>query len=311
VQADLKDPAAVARVRELLKSADVLVEGFRPGVMERLGLGPDICLHDNPRLVYGRITGWGQTGPLADRAGHDINYIAISGALHAIGLKDKPVAPLNIIGDYGGGAMLLLVGVLAALTERASSGKGQVVDAAMTDGAALLMSLIYELRAKASWQDEREANLLDGAASYYTVYECADGRHLAVGPIERQFYAAFIKALGTDDPRLTGQAAADGWEAQKEVLAEVFKTRSRDDWMKAFEGTDSCVSPVLSMDEAPLHPHNVARQTYVTREGIVQPAPAPRFSRTGAELREPGTGSLSERLKGWNIPAEVLSSFES
>lgn len=301
LEVDLKDAATVARLRGLVAGADAIVEGFRPGVMERLGLGPDVLLGDNPRLVYTRITGWGQSGPLADRAGHDINYIALSGSLHAIGGADAPVAPLNLVGDFGGGAMLALVGMLAALFERSISGRGQVVDAAMTDGSALLMAFIYGMKAQGKWADSRGANILDGAAPFYTTYACRDGRHIAVGPIERQFYGKFIEVLGCDDGRLASQSDPAAWPEQKRILAEMFRTRDRDDWVVAFDGVDACVAPVLTMEEAPNHPHNQHRGTFVTYDGVVQPAPAPRFDRTPGALGRNPAADVAELLTNWDV----------
>ena len=282
---DLKDAAAIAGLLELVAGADALIEGFRPGVMERLGLGPTACQSRNPRLVYGRMTGWGQTGPWAAMAGHDINYIAISGALDAIGTADAPVPPLNLVGDYGGGGMLLAMGVLAALLHVRGGGPGQVVDAAMSDGAALLMAPIYGMRAAGRWGAPRGGNLLDGGAPFYGTYVCADGGFLAVGPIEPQFFARFIRGIGLDEADFTGRADAASWPALRARIAAVLRTRGRDEWAALFDGTDACVAPVLSMVEAPAHPHNMARATFVERDGVMQPAAAPRFS----PLPEPPT----------------------
>ncbi len=284
VTLDLKQPAAVEAALKLVAGADALIEGFRPGVMERLGLGPAECLARNPRLAYGRMTGWGQTGPLAQAAGHDMNYISISGALHAMGSADrKPSPPLNLVGDYGGGGMLLGFGLLAAILQARATGKGQVVDAAMSDGAALLMAPIYAMMARGRWQPQRESNMLDGAAPWYDTYTCSDGGFVSVGPIEPQFFALFMRKLGlnADDHKDRMQPAA--WPALKAKLTAVFATQPRDHWAALFAGDDSCVAPVLSMAEAPLHPHNVARQTFVERDGVLQVAPAPRFSATPAE----------------------------
>jgi alpha-methylacyl-CoA racemase len=255
--------------------------------MERLGLGPDVCLAQNPRLVYGRMTGWGQDGPLAHAAGHDINYIALSGALHAVGAPDQPLPPLNLVGDFGGGALLLAWGMLAALWEARSSGQGQVVDAAMTDGAALLMAMIYGLKAAGLWSNERGANLLDGGAPFYGTYACADGKFLAVGPIEPPFYRLFLEKAGISDPELAGQHDLTTWPAQRAKLAAIFAARPRDEWLRLLEGSDACVAPVLDLDEAPLHPHNQARQTFVVVDDVLQPAPAPRLSRTPGAIRNP------------------------
>lgn len=295
---DLKHPEGVATALELVASADILIEGFRPGVMERLGLGPEPCLSRNPRLVYGRMTGWGQDGPLSRAAGHDINYVAVGGALGAIGERGgAPVPPLNLVGDFGGGGMLLAMGVLAALVAARSSGQGQVVDAAMTDGTALLLSLTYALKAAGFWPGERGTNLLDGGAPYYGTYRCADGRWIAVGPLEPAFYAQLLARIGATDGTFE-QGDRPGWPAQRQRLAAVFATRSRDEWCALAEGSDACLSPVLELDEAPLHPHNRARGTFVTVEGVVQPAPAPRFSRTPAAVQGPPApaGAHSEEV---------------
>ena len=271
---DLKDPGAVAELLGLLQNADALIEGFRPGVMERLGLGPAECHARNPRLVYGRMTGWGQDGPLAQAAGHDINYIAITGALDAIGPAESPVPPLNLVGDYGGGGMLLAMGICAALR----GGQGCVVDAAMSDGAALLMAPIYGMRAAGRWPAPRGGNLLDGGAPFYGTYRCADGKFLAVGPIEPQFFALFVQGLGLAEADFAGRNDPAHWPALRARIAAVLLTRTRDEWAAAFH-PDACVAPVLSMAEAPDHPHNQARGTFSERDGVVQPAPAPRFTR--------------------------------
>lgn len=283
VALDLKRPASIAAVLRLVAGADALIEGFRPGVMERLGLGPEVCHAKNPRLVYGRMTGWGQTGPLAPTAGHDINYIAISGALDAIGTKDAPVPPLNLVGDYGGGGMLLAMGLLAALLHAQRTGQGQVVDAAMSDGAALLMAPIYGMRAAGRWGAARGGNLLDGGAPFYGTYACACGGFLAVGPIEPQFFALFIERLGLDQADFAGRGDAANWPGLRTRIAAALLTRTRDEWAARFGGTDACVAPVLSMAEAPAHPHNAARGSFFERDGVPQPAPAPRFSATPSE----------------------------
>lgn len=285
VAVNMKDPRGVEAVLKLAERADILVEGFRPGVAEKLGLGPEACHARNAKLVYGRMTGWGQTGPLAHTAGHDINYIALSGALHAMGPADRPPAPpLNLVGDYGGGGMLLVVGVLAALAEAQRSGQGQVVDAAMTDGAALLMAAQYGLMAKGFWQDERERNFLDGAAHFYGTYECADGRYVSIGAIEPQFYRQLLEICGVADDQFERQWEPGEWPPLRRKLESVFRTRTRDAWCSVLEGTDACFAPVMSMAEAPRHPHNVARATFVTKDGVVQPAPAPRFDRTPTQV---------------------------
>lgn len=304
VALNLKHPAGQAAALRLAGEADALIEGYRPGVMERLGLGPAPCLAANPRLVYGRITGWGQHGPLSHTAGHDINYLALSGALHGIGRADGgPVPPLNLVADFGGGAMLLAVGVLAALLEARSSGQGQVVDAAMTDGVALLQAMTLTLRAMGQWRDERQANLLDGGAPRYDTYACADGKHLALGALEPPFYRTLLDGLGlADDPLMQAPDDRSRWPAQRARLATVLRQRPRDAWVQHFEGSDACVSPVLSLAEAPAHPHHQARGTFVEEHGQTQPAPAPRFSRTpsGPPQALPGPAPQGEQsLRGW------------
>ena len=288
---DLKKPEAVAAALQLIAGADILIEGFRPGMMERLGLGPDVCLARNPQLVYGRMTGWGQSGTLAHAAGHDINYLSLSGALHSIGeAGGKPVVPLNLVADCGGGAMLLAVGVLSALTAARSSGLGQVVDAAMTDGSALLMSMMYTLKAMGQWHNERGSNLLDGGAFFYDTYACADGKYLSVGAIEPQFYALLLERCGISDSDFEEQWQRGLWPQLKAKLAAVLLQKSRDEWCALLEGSDACVAPVLNMDEAPRHPHNQSRTTFIEVAGVMQPAPAPRFSRTPtATPRPPAT----------------------
>ena len=300
---DLRDPQAVQEVLALVAQADVLIEGFRPGVMERLGLGPDVCLARQPPLVYGRMTGWGQHGPLSHAAGHDINYIAISGALHAIGRNgEAPVPPLNYVGDFGGGAMLLAVGILAALHETRRSGRGQVVDAAMTDGAALLSSMMYGFKAAGQWSKHRGDNMLDGGAFFYDT--CADGRHVAVGAIEPQFYALLREKCGiANDPVFDAQMDRQAWPVLKLRLAEVIRTRTRDEWCALLEGTDACFAPVLDWDEAPEHPHNQARKTFTSLQGVLQPAPAPRFDRTPADAPHASTASTPDAVRArWNAP---------
>ena len=278
---DLRQSASVEAVLKLVECADAVIEGFRPGVMERLRLGPDVCLAHNPRLVFGRMTGWGQTGPLAHAAGHDINYVALSGALHAIGRSgEAPVVPLNYIGDFGGGGMLLAFGVMCALHEARSSRRGQVVDAAMTDGAALLSAMMYGMRAQGSWSNLRGENLLDGGAHFYDTYVCADGKYVAIGAIEPHFYAVLREHCSIDDPLFDQQMDPRVWPMLRVRLADVFRMRTREEWCTLLEGTDACFAPVLDWDEAPQHRHNQARHTFVTIDGVVQPAPAPRFSRT-------------------------------
>jgi alpha-methylacyl-CoA racemase len=299
VELDLKDASAIAQVLDLLAGADALIEGFRPGVMERLGLGPDLVLARNPRLVYGRMTGWGQEGPLAQAAGHDINYISLTGALAAIGPADRPVPPLNLVGDFGGGALYLVVGVLAALLEASRSGRGQVVDAAMCDGAASLMSMFFDMAAIGRWGEGREKNFLDGGAHFYGVYECACGNFISIGSIEPQFYALLREHTGLSDPAYDAQMDRDAWPALKAKLTQIFKSKTREAWCKIMEGTDICFAPVLTMAEAPRHPHMAARNIFVERHGVTQPAPAPRFSRTPSAIREPEKVEINELTNAW------------
>jgi alpha-methylacyl-CoA racemase len=288
VAIDLKRPEAAELVLRLAARADALIEGFRPGVVERLGIGPAECHAVNPRLVYGRMTGWGQDGPLAHTAGHDLGYLALSGVLHAIGTAETPVPPLNLVGDYGGGGALLVVGVLAALWRARESGAGQVVDASIVDGAALLATALHGMLDSGLWRDTRQSNLLDGAAPNYGVYRTADGRHLAVGPLEPRFWAEFAARLGGELGAHSPYDPTD-WPALRERIAARIATRSRDEWLSVFDGGDACVAPVLSLTEARTnsHPHLAARRTYVTAHGVAQPAPAPRFSGTPAELSTP------------------------
>jgi len=311
---DLKHPAARDTVLQLTERADILIEGFRPGVMERLGLGPDACLARNPKLVYGRITGWGQTGPLAQAAGHDLNYLALSGMLHAMGRADSPPAPpLNLVGDFGGGAMLLAFGVVCAALEARSSGQGQVVDAAMTDGSALLGAMVYGLRAFGSWRDERAANLLDGGAPFYDTYACLDGKYLSVGAIEPQFYARLLELTDASDPAFDQQWRQQDWPELKAKFGALFATRTRDDWCALLEGTDACVAPVLDMAEAPRHPHNRARGSFIEIDGVIQPAPAPRFSRStpqaGAAPAAPGQHS-ADILADWGWSPQAIEKLK-
>ncbi|MEU0938320.1 CaiB/BaiF CoA-transferase family protein [Embleya sp. NPDC005971] len=305
LEVDLKDPAARDSVLRLIAGADVLVEGFRPGVAERLGLGPDVCLERNPALVYARMTGWGQHGPLAPRAGHDINYISISGVLHSFARTgERPVPPLNLVGDYGGGAMFCAFGILAALVAARTSGRGQVVDAAMTDGSALLSAFIHGMRGLGGWAGEPGSNLLDTGAPFYDVYTTADGRHLAVGAIEPQFYALLLAGLGLADEELPEQMDRAGWPLLRERFAAVIAGRTRDEWAALFEPLDACVTPVLTWEEAAEHPHNRARETFVRPDGMLQPAPAPRLSDTPSTA-----GVASDRidpaiLEAWGLAPE-------
>jgi alpha-methylacyl-CoA racemase len=314
VTLDLKQPAAVEAALRLCDGADALIEGFRPGVMERLGLGPAVVLGRNPRLAYGRMTGWGQFGPLAQAAGHDMNYIALTGALHAMGRPgERPAPPLNLVGDYGGGGMLLALGLLAAILSARSTGRGQVVDAAMTDGAALLMAPIYAMLGRGRWQAQRESNMLDGAAPWYDTYTCADGGFLSVGPIEPQFFALFLEKLGLDPAAHQDRMKPAAWPALKEELAAIFRTRPRDHWAALFEGSDACVAPVLSPLEAPAYPHNAARETFVTRDGVVQPAPAPRFSATPGAIQGPPPkigAHNDEALTDWGFTAAEVAALK-
>ncbi|MBO0873017.1 MAG: CoA transferase [Pseudonocardia sp.] len=290
IAADLKSPAGRVTVLRLVERADVLLEGLRPGVTERLGVGPDDCAARNPRLVYARMTGWGQDGPMAPRAGHDINYISLTGALHAIGPAERPAAPLNLVGDFGGGSMLLVVGILAALWERERSGQGQVVDAAMVDGASLLAQMVWSFLAQGGWRDEREANLLDGGAPFYRTYACADGGWVAVGALEPQFYAELLRGLGLDGADLPAQMDRSGWPTLRARFTAAFASKPRDEWAAVFADMDACVTPVLSFAEVPDHPHIRARDTVIDVNGAPQAAPAPRFSRTPAG--RPGAPSV-------------------
>ncbi|MBZ0130971.1 MAG: CoA transferase [Rhodobacteraceae bacterium] len=302
VAADLKDANDLARVRRLIESADGLIEGMRPGVMERLGLGPDSFAETNPRLVYGRMTGWGQTGPLAHAAGHDINYIALSGALHAIGTADQPLPPLNLLGDFGGGGMYLAFGMVCALLEATRSGIGQVVDAAIVDGTAHLMAMIYAMQGAGLWSDRRGDNLLDGAAHFYGTYVCKCGGFVAIGSIEPQFYALLVEKTGVDANKFRSQLDRRKWPELRALLAEAFAARTRDEWCAIMEGSDVCFAPVLSIAEAPEHPHNRARGIFIEDGGVRQPAPAPRLSRT------PGAVQPASQTEALDIEA-VLSAW--
>ena len=290
VALNLKDPAAIETLLRMVENADVLIDPFRPGVCEKLGIGPDICLKRNPKLVFARMTGWGQDGPLAHAAGHDINYISITGALYAMGRKgQKPMPPLNLVGDMGGGGMLLVTGVLAALLEATGSGKGQVIDVAMVDGAAQLMWMFHGFQSMGLWDaDQRESNMLDGGAHYYDTYECADGQYISIGSIEPQFYALLKHHAGLSEEEFGDQNNAARWPQMKEKLTAVFQQKTQAQWCEIMEGTDVCFAPVLSFMDAPSHPANVARKTYIEVEGLTQPAPAPRFSRTPSSVRGAG-----------------------
>ncbi|MDM0015272.1 CaiB/BaiF CoA-transferase family protein [Variovorax sp. J22P168] len=311
VTLDLKQPEAREAALALIERADVLIEGFRPGTMERLGLGPATALARNPRLVYGRMTGWGQTGPMAERAGHDLNYIALSGVLSGIGAAPdaKPTVPLNVVGDYGGGGMLLAIGVLAALVNVKSGGSGQVVDAAMTEGAAQLGAVFWGLLASGNWREQRASNMLDGGAPWYDSYRTSDGQYMSVGPVEGRFYAELLARLGLTDAGLPSQHDRKGWPQIRAALETAFARRTRDEWTQVFEGSDACVAPVLSFSEAPNHPHNRARGSFVEVDGVMQPAPAPRFSDTPSTLprREPARGEHgAAALRDWGFDAETI-----
>ena len=300
---NLKDEQDIATLLDLIEKADVLYEGFRPGVTERLGIGPDICLERNPKLIYARMTGWGQTGPLAQAAGHDINYISLTGALHAMGRDDSPpFPPLNLVGDYGGGGMFLVTGILAAYIEAQKSGKGQVIDVAMTDGSAVLMSVFNTLDGIGGWTTKRMSNMLDGGTHYYNCYETKDGKYISIGSIEPQFYDLLLEKMGVNKDRYADQNNQNKWAAFKEDFEAIFKTKTRDQWCEIMEGSDICFAPVIDYKEAQSHPHNVERNTYIELDGIKQPAPAPRFSRTPSQVQHGSRKSgedQSEVLKKW------------
>ena len=306
----LKKPEGVAAAMKLVENADALLEGFRPQVMERLGLGPDECLKRNPKLIYGRMTGWGQEGPLAHAAGHDINYIALSGVLASIGRRgEAPVPPLNLVGDFGGGGLYLALGVVAGLLEAQKSGKGQVVDSAMVDGAASLLTAIYGMHASGMWSNTRGDNILDTGAHFYDVYETKDGEYVSIGSIEPKFYAELLKRSGLEGQEMPRQMDRKAWPDLKEKFAALFKTKTRDEWCKIMEGSDICFAPVLSMAEAPSHPHNIKRGTFVEVEGVVQPGPAPRFSRTPSKIQRPPAKPgehTEEALREWGFSASEL-----
>ncbi len=310
VAIDLKKPEGTEAALKLIEQADALIEGFRPGVMERLGLSPEVCLARNPRLVFGRMTGWGQEGPLANAVGHDINYIALIGALHSIGRKgEAPIPPLNLVGDFGGGGVFLALGVVGALLETQKSGKGQVIDVAMIDGAASLMTAIYGLRAAGKWTDNRGENILDTGAHYYNVYETSDGQYLSIGSIEAKFYAELLRLTGLEREELPHQNNRAEWPSLTEKLAAIFKTRTLAEWNELLEGSDICYAPVLNMADAPNHPHNQERATFVEVEGVPQPAPAPRFSRTPSAIQRPPASPgehTEEALRDWGFDAGEL-----
>jgi alpha-methylacyl-CoA racemase len=311
VGVDLKHPDGVETVLALIESADALIEGFRPGVMERLGLGPDAALARNPRIVYGRMTGWGQEGPYAPTAGHDINYIALAGALDPIGRKGgPPVPPLNLVGDFGGGGMLLAYGIVCGILSAQRTGEGQVVDAAMVDGAAILTTMFHAFRAMGIWEDARGSNLLDTGAHFYDVYETADGKYVSIGSIEPQFYAELLRITGLEGEDLPFQMDKGQWDTMKERLGEVFRAKTRDEWCALMEGTDVCFAPVLSMGEAPAHPHNIQRKTFLELDGVVQPAPAPRFSGTPEGVLRPPSHAgqhTDEVLVEWGVDADRVA----
>ena len=313
VAVDLKHPKGIATVLRLVERADALVDPMRPGVMERLGLGPDVCLARNPRLVYGRMTGWGQDGPLAQAAGHDINYISLSGVLHAIGTRAQPVPPLNVVGDMGGGAMFLITGLLAALLEARTSGKGQVVDVAMTEGSAYLALACFGLAAVGEWSEQRESNAIDGGAHFWRCYETSDGKFVSVGAVEAKFYAILLEKLGLDPAGLPGQMDKAHWPEMRERFAALFRQKTRDEWCAIMEGTDICFAPVLSFREAADHKHNKARGSFVEVDGIVQPGPAPRFSRTPSSVKHgpPAFGAQTEEALGkWGFSAGEIEALK-
>ena len=314
VALDLKQPQSIEACLKLMEQADGVIEGFRPGVMERLGLGPDVALARNPRLVYGRMTGWGQFGPYAKAAGHDMNYIAITGALDAIGTTEKPVPPLNLVGDFGGGALYLAFGLLAGVIHARQSGQGQVIDCAMSDGAASLMAMFYGFKAGGMWNEGRRSNLLDGGAHFYDTYQCSDGGWISIGSIEPQFYLLLLEKTGITDPQFQHQMSREDWPELRDKLAAVIATKTRDEWCALMDGTDVCFAPVLSMDEAPSHPHNAARETFVEVGGVVQPAPAPRFSATPGKIQgpPPKIGADNDAaLADWGFSAGMIADLKA
>src|SRR6201996_6461182 len=312
VALDLKDAAAIETCLKLMEKADAVFEGFRPGVMERLGLGPEVALKRNPKLVFGRMTGWGQFGPYANAAGHDMNYIAITGALHAIGTSEKPVPPLNLVGDFGGGALYLAFGLLAGVTHARATGQGQVIDCAMSDGAASLMAMFYGFKASGMWSNDRRSNLLDGGAHFYDSYRCSCGKWISIGSIEPQFYALLLEKTGIDDPDFARQMDRSAWPQLREKLATAIAAKTRDEWCAIMDATDVCFAPVLDLDEAPKHPHNAARQTFVEVAGVTQPAPAPRFSATPGRIQgpPPSVGAHNqEALADWGFSAAEIAAL--
>ncbi len=314
VAIDLKHPTGVETVLGLVEKADALIEPLRPGVMERLGLGPDKCLARNPRLVYGRMTGWGQYGPLAQAAGHDINYISLSGVLHAIGTRERPVPPLNVVGDMGGGAMFLAIGVLSAILEARSSGQGQIVDVAMTEGSAYLALGCFGLAWAGYWSEERESNIIDGGAPFWRCYETRDGKFVSVGAIEAKFYKVLVEKLGLDAASLPDQLDRKTWPDVRERFAQAFRQKTRDEWCKIMEGSEACFAPVLTFAEAAEHPHNKARNSFIDVDGIMQPAPAPRFSRTPGSIKAgpPDFGAQTEQaLAAWGFSADTIAKLKA
>ena len=314
IAVDLKHPKGIETVLRLIEKADALVDPMRPGVIERLGLGPDVCLKRNPRLVIGRMTGWGQTGPLANVAGHDINYISLSGVLHAIGTRERPVPPLNVVGDMGGGAMFLAVGLLSAILEARSSGQGQVVDVAMTEGSAYLALACFGLAAVGEWSDERESNFIDGGAPFWRCYETKDGKFVSLGAVEEKFYEELLIKLGLDPKTEPHVMDRKSWPRMRERFETIFKQKTRDEWCRIMEGSDTCFAPVLSFTEAPNHPHNKARGAFVEVDGVMQPAPAPRFSRTPASIKggPPVHGAQTETaLAAWGFSAADIAALKA
>ena len=310
---DLRKPESLQALLQLVEIADVIFEGNRPGVAERLGFGPDICLQHNPKIIYGRMTGWGQSGPLALSAGHDYNYISLTGAAEAIGTEQQPLPPLNLVGDYAGGSMFLVVGILSALLEVQKSGQGQVIDTAITDGSAHLMSMFYTMSQLGAYSPGREANLLDGGVPYYGAYATADGKHISVGPIEPQFFAQMIRLAGMPEHIIEEQNNPQKWPQIRTVFADTFKSKTRDQWVKIFEGTDACVAGILDIHEAPEHPHNKARQTYIEINGKQQPAPAPRFSRSQCDTPAPPSAEGADTravLADWGFDQGAIDALE-